>query len=167
MTKLLADLVTFLLAYWEKTIGLLTTLSCTMAMCATIQSQYFIFYFFVIKIFIFTFRYILLILLLQLSQLFLFAALCPVPPTLEQYAAVNSCPGGMCVSSLASPFPILFLISPCLFCSYKLCFRIPTPFPPLSPFSLPADNPPNDPHTYHSIPVLLAYLVVVLFRFSC
>ena len=68
----------------------------------------------------------------------------------------------MSVSSLASPFPILFLTSPCLFCSYQLCFLIPAPFPPFSPVPFPADNPPNDLHTYDSISILFVCLVCFL-----
>ena len=36
-----------------------------------------------------------------------------------------SCPWVMHVSSLASPFSILFLTPPCLFCTYQLCFLNP------------------------------------------
>ena len=38
---------------------------------------------------------------------------------------------GSCVHrrSLASPFPVLFLPSPCLFSTYHLCFLFPIPFP--------------------------------------
>ena len=61
----------------------------------------------------------------------------------------------MHVNSLASPFPILFLTSPC---PYKLCFLIPAPFPPSSPFPFPANNPPNDLHIYGSVTVLLVCL---------
>ena len=35
---------------------------------------------------------------------------------------LSSCPWVAHRSSLASPFPILFLTSPCLFCTYNLCF---------------------------------------------
>ena len=45
------------------------------------------------------------------------------------------------ISSLASPFPILFLTSPCLFCTYYLSFLFPVSFPPFSPLSLSTDNP--------------------------
>ena len=49
----------------------------------------------------------------------------------------SSCPWIMCISCLASPFPILFLTSPYL-CTYHLCFLLPVTFPhyPLSPSTL-------------------------------
>ena len=77
---------------------------------------------------------------------------------------------GWHVSSLPSPFPILFLTSLCLFCSYLLCFLIPTLFSPSFPFPLPAYNLPNDPHTYDSVLVfgcLLSLFLFLFFRFSC
>ena len=42
----------------------------------------------------------------------------PLPPA---FPPLSSCPWVVHVSSLASPFPILFLTSPCLFCTYHLC----------------------------------------------
>ena len=107
--------------------------------------------------------------LLQLFHFFPFAALHSVPPSLQKHP-LSSCPKVMCVSSLASPFPILFLASHCLFCSYQLCFLIPVAYSPYSPtsfshFLLPADNPPNDPHTYDSVPVLVVSLVCSCFDF--
>ena len=53
----------------------------------------------------------------------------PLPPT---FPHLSSCPWVIHISSLASPFPILFLTSPCLFWSYHLCFLFPVPFPPFS-----------------------------------
>ena len=55
----------------------------------------------------------------------------PIPP-------LSSCPWVVRIGSLASPFPILFLTSPCIFCTYQLHFIIPTPFPhyPPSPSQL-------------------------------
>ena len=50
---------------------------------------------------------------------------------------LSSCPWVVHVSSLASPFPILFLTSPCLFCTYHFYFLFPVPFPPFFPFLLP------------------------------
>ena len=52
----------------------------------------------------------------------------PLPPT---FAPFSSCPWDLCVSSLASTFPILFLTSSSLFCTYHLCFLFPVPFPPI------------------------------------
>ena len=66
-----------------------------------------------------------------------FITLCPVSPTLPSaFSHLSSCPWVVHISSLASPFPILFLIFPCLFCTYHLCFLFPVPFPPLSPTTL-------------------------------
>ena len=79
---------------------------------------------------------------------------------------LSSCPWVMDISSLASPFPILFLTSPCLFCTYQLCFLISVSFPQFSPFRLPAGNPTNDLYNYDSVLVLLICLVCFL-RFSC
>ena len=45
-----------------------------------------------------------------------------------------SCPRGMCISSLATLFPILYFTSPWLFCNY-LCFLIPSPLHPF-PYTL-------------------------------
>ena len=77
----------------------------------------------------------------------------PVPP-------LSSCPWVIYISSLASPFPILSLTFPCLFCTYQLCFLIPAPFPPFSPSPLPADNPPCDLYFCDSVPVLVVCLGV-------
>ena len=45
----------------------------------------------------------------------------PSPPlqSYRQSPHLCSCPWVMCVSSLASPFPILYFISPWLFCNYQ------------------------------------------------
>ena len=88
-----------------------------------------------------------------------FAPLCPVTSFPPAILPLSSCPWVVHINSLASPFPILFLTSPCLFCTYHLCFLIPAPFPPFSPFPLPDDNPPNGLHIYDSVPVLFVYLV--------
>ena len=82
------------------------------------------------------FKYILII-PLQMSQFFLpFISLCPALPSLQHLPSLSSCPWVMHISSLASPFPILFLTSPCLFCIYQLCFLFPVTFPPFSPSPL-------------------------------
>ena len=65
------------------------------------------------------YKYLLLMMLLQLSQIF---SLCSPPPStphsLWQFPPLSSCQWVMYVSSLASPFPILFLRSHCLFQLY-------------------------------------------------
>ena len=66
----------------------------------------------------------------------------------------------MHVSSLATPFPILYFTSPWLFHTYLFVLLNPFTFPPCSPMPLPKDNPPNDLHIYDSVSVLvcLAFL---------
>ena len=76
---------------------------------------------------------------------------------------LSSCPWVIHICSLASPFPILFLPSPCLFSTYQLCFLFSAPFPPLSPSHSPVDNPPCDLHFCHSTPVLVICLVCFCF----
>ena len=76
--------------------------------------------------------------LLQLSYFFLpFIPLHPVPPLPLSFPDLSSCPWVIHVSSLASSFPILFLTSPCLFCTYHVCFLLPLP----SPHSTPTPSP--------------------------
>ena len=81
----------------------------------------------------------------------------PLPPA---FLPFSSCQWVIHISSLASPFPILFLTSPCVFCTYQLCFLFPVPFPLFSPLHLPVDNPPCDLHFGDTIPVLVVCLVV-------
>ena len=78
----------------------------------------------------------------------------PSTPIPSSNAPRSSCPWVVHVSSLASPFPVLFLTSPCLFCTYQLYSLIPLFFPLFSPFPFPTNNPPNDLNIYDSIPVL-------------
>ena len=95
-----------------------------------------------------------------------FLPLYPPPPCIPH---LSSCPWVVHISSLASPFPILFLTSPC---TYQLCFLFPVPFLPFSPLLLPADNPPCDLHFCNSVPLLVVPLVYFcfcfcFFRFNC
>ena len=104
----------------------------------------------------FFFMYILLIMLLQLSHFF--SPLHPAPPlSLVSPTPLSSHLWVIHISSLASPFPILFLTSPCLFCTYHLCFLFTVPFLPFSPHH--ADNPPCHLHFCVFIPVLVVGLV--------
>ena len=84
----------------------------------------------------------------------------PNPPASPPF---SSCPWVIHISSLASPFPILFLMSSCLICAYHLCFLFPVPFPPalVLPLPLPPDNPPCDLHFCDSVPILIVCLVFV------
>ena len=102
----------------------------------------------------------------MLSELSQFFPLCPLPPAPlfpSAMSLLSSCPWVVHISSLASPFPIQFLTSPCLFCTYHLGFLCPVS---LSPFLLPpppTDNPPCDLHFCEPVPVL----VVCLVHFCC
>ena len=60
-----------------------------------------------------------------------------VPPSLQQFPPLSSCSWVIHTNSLSSPFPILFLTSPCLFSTYHLCYLFSVPFPPLSPPTAP------------------------------
>ena len=107
--------------------------------------------------------------LLQFSYLPLYSPP-PCTPFLPAFPPLSSCPCVVHVSSLASPFPILFLTSPCLFSTYHLCYLFSVPFPPFYPLPIPADNPPCDLHFCDSVPVLVVYLVYFwfcFFRFAC
>ena len=100
--------------------------------------------------------------LLQLSQfVFLYPSL-PGTPHLLQHSPLSSCSWVMHISPSAAPCPILFLISPCLCCTYQLCFLTPEVFSPFSLFPLPNDNSPNDLHIYDSVSVQFVCLVCFL-----
>ena len=73
------------------------------------------------------------------------------PPT-RILLTLTSCPWVIHINSLASPFPILFLTSPCLFCTDHLYFLFPVPFPPFSFLPLPADNSPCALNSCESVP---------------
>ena len=85
------------------------------------------------------------------------------PPSYQQPPTLLHVHGSY-ICSLASPFPILFLTSPCLFCTYQLCFFFPVPFPQFSLLPLPNDNPPCDLHFCDSVPVLVICLVYFCFQ---
>ena len=117
----------------------------------------------------FFFYYILLIMLLQLSHFFL--SFIPLYPLTHHYSPhLSSCPWVIHISSLTCLFPTLFLLSPCLFCTYHLCYLFSVPLPPLSPSHSPIDNPPCDLHFCDSVPGLVVSFVCVcfcFFRFGC
>ena len=91
------------------------------------------------------------------------SALYPPP----SFPHLSSRPWVLHISSLASPFPILFLTSPCLFSTNHLCYLFSVHFLPLSPSQSPIDNPPCDLHLYGSVPVLVVCLVCFCFYFRC
>ena len=109
----------------------------------------------------------LLIMLLQLSHFCPFTQLHPAHPPPSHISPYSSCPWVILISSLASPFPILFLPSPCLFTTYHLCCLFFVPFPPLSPSQSPIDNLPCELHFCGSVPVLVVCLVFFCFCFRC
>ena len=112
-------------------------------------------------------KYILLIMLLQLSHFFLpFIPLHPAAPLSPAFLSLSSCPWVVQISSLTSTLPILFFTSPCLFCTYHLCFLFPVPFPPFSPLPFRADKPPCDLHFCDSGPVLVVCFNLFLFLFQ-
>ena len=65
--------------------------------------------------------------------IFLLSPFTMYPPFPLEIPPLSLCPWVVHKSSLASPFPTLFLTSPCLFCTYQLCFLFPVPFPSLPP----------------------------------
>ena len=102
---------------------------------------------------------------------FFLLAISPKPCThfSPSFSHLSSCPWVIHISSLASPFSILFLTSPCLFCTYHLCFLFPVSFSHILPIPLPAENPPCDLYFCY-IPVLvvcLACFFFFLFRCGC
>ena len=58
----------------------------------------------------------------------------PFPPAIPP---LSSCPWVTHISSLALSFPILFLISPCLFCICRLMLLNPCTFSPILPHPVP------------------------------
>ena len=80
--------------------------------------------------------------LLQLSHFF-FSLYSPPPcnPLPPAFPSLNSCPWVIHISSLVSTFPILFLTSPCLFCTQHLCYLFPIPFLSFSPSPSPLITP--------------------------
>ena len=110
-------------------------------------------------------KYILLIILLQLSHFF-FSTLFPSAMNTSSHLhslLLSSCSWVIHMSSLASPFPILFLTSR-LFCTYYL-FLIPCIFSSILSLPLPTGNPPCDLHFCNSSPVLVVCLVCLCFCF--
>ena len=102
--------------------------------------------------------------LLQLSRFFLpYIPLHPAIPTLQHSPppTLSSCPWVVHINSLASPFPILFLTSPCLLCIYQFMLLNPFTFFPILALPPPADNPPCDLHFCDTAPVLVVCLVFV------
>ena len=114
------------------------------------------------------FKNILLIMLLQLSHfsfhLLPYALHCPPHPPPQHSFPLSLCPWFIHIRPLAFPFPILFLTTPCLFCTYHLCFLFPVPFLPFSTLHFPADViHPCDLYFCDSVPVLVVCLLCFCF----
>ena len=109
------------------------------------------------------FKYTLLVMLLQWSHFFPLYPSALHLPSHQHPPSLSSCPWVIHISTLASPFPKLFLTPSCLFCTYQLYFLFPVPFPPFSPLHLPTDNPLCDPHFCDSVPVLVVCLVFIFY----
>ena len=110
-------------------------------------------------------KYILLIMLLHLSGFFLpFIPHCPVClPLPWAFSHLISCSWVIHISSLASPFPILFFTSLLSILFLTIMLLIPCTFAPILPPPYPADNPPCDLHFCDSLPVLVVCLVCFCF----
>ena len=131
-------------------------------MCLQTQPvKYIYIYFYMYFYFYIYFYYIYIYLLIMLLQLFHLLPLFPPPCThpLTHIPPLSSCPWVVHISSLASPFPTLFLTSPYLFCDYHLCFLFPVPFPHYPPFPFPTNNPSWDLHFCNFVPVLVICFV--------
>ena len=99
-------------------------------------------------------KHILSIVLLQFSLTFTsLSPSTPYPHTLWQ-SPFSSCLWIMRISSLATPFPILFLISLCLFCNYLFVLPNPCTFPPNS---LPSPS--------HLVAIQMISIFMILFLF--
>ena len=112
------------------------------------------------------FKYILLIMLFTVAPFPPFTPLHPAHPPLSHIPPFSSCPWVIRISSLASPFPILFLTSPSIFYPPFMLLTLCT-FSPSLPTYSPAYNPPCDLHFCDSIPVLVVCLVGFCFCFRC
>ena len=102
------------------------------------------------------FNYILLIMLLQWSQFFSF---CPPPPrtpySLRQSPHHCSCPWVMHISSLASPFPVLYFTYLWLFYNYLFVLLNPLTSSPIPLTTLPSGNHQNTLCIHDSVSVLV------------
>ena len=104
--------------------------------------------------------------LLQLSHFPPFIPLHPAHTLPPPCPSFTSHPWVIHISSLASPFPILFLTSPCLFSTYHLRYLFPVAFPAFSPSQGPTDHPPCGLYFCDSVSVVVVSLVFLDFVFS-
>ena len=112
-------------------------------------------------------NYILLIMLLQLPQ---FLPLCPPPPStphsLRQSPPHCSCPWVMGISSLATPFCILYFTSPWLFCNYLFVILNSLTSSPILPNPPPIWQP-SKCSPYPQFCLCSSCLLSLFFRFNC
>ena len=88
-----------------------------------------------------------------------FLPLHPAPSLPPASPTLTSCPWVVHISSVAPPFPILFLTSPCLVCTYNLGFLFPVPFLPFSTLHFPADViHPCDLYFCDSVSILVCFV---------
>ena len=125
------------------------------------STELYLYYIFLIHIFDKSFKIILLIMHYSCPFFSLLFSL-PCNPCL-QHPHLSTCPWVIHISSWASSFTMLFLPSPCLFCttnyaSYSLYFHTHSP-----PAPFPTDEHPWDPHIYYSVPVPVVFLVCFCF----
>ena len=95
---------------------------------------------------------------------------CPPPPStthsLKQSPHHCSCPWVMCISSLASPFPILYFIPPWLFCNYLFVLLNPLASTPIPSHSPPIWHP-SKCSLYPWFCLCFSCLLSLFFRFKC
>ena len=109
------------------------------------------------------FSNILLIVLLQFSQFFTFCLPHPAPPAShKQSPHLCSCPWVMHISSLATPFLILYFTSPWLFCNYLFILLNPLTSSPIPLHSLLIWQPSNCSPYRDFVSVVLVCLVCFL-----
>ena len=94
-----------------------------------------------------------------------FITLCLVPHLPPSFPHLSSCPWVIHTSSLASPFPILFLTSiycvPTIYASYSCSFSA------ILPLLLLSENPPCDLYFCESVAVLVVCLAHFCFWVFC
>ena len=100
---------------------------------------------------------------IMLLQLFQFLPLCVPPPSvpysLRQSPHHCSCPWVMCIHSLSTSFPLLYFISPWLFCNYLFVLLNPLTS------SLITHSPPHTSHLA-TIKTFSVSLILSLFLFA-
>ena len=92
---------------------------------------------------------------------FIFPPLPPPPSTpnsLKQSPHHCSCPWVMHISSLATPFPILYFTAPWLFCNYQFVLLNPLTSSPTPPYLLLSGNHQYTLRVHYSVSVLVCFV---------